>query len=436
MKIVGRLLISLAGALAAASVAVVGCGTTNNINAGGGTSALGESCTRTFDCKTGLVCEQNVCLAGPSMTAAEGGVTVDGGDASVIATGPHLGQLNESCQTSSDCQSPFECIDQSCSVVNYGLTATGNTCAECKMASDCCEIPVGVELVPSAYLDVWYAAAVDGGTLIAHGANGTTGVEAEDLLTENVRCQDLLAFMGGDATICSGSATFNVDEDGLASACFLYNTYCGTCSASGPWACNSGQCVYTAPCTASGTEVAQLAAACPTASRLRTGFSTTCSSPDGGTGGTCTAGCAVDADCDGKTPSDGNHTCASGDAGGGNCSCYQSSCYFTCASDLDCAAGKSCDATTHLCKTEACTTNADCVQSLRNPMATCVTATGTCSIQCTKDTDCSPPTSICSAGTCMPAGCSSDIDCTTGNAHSFCVKAPAMTTLYSSAITN
>ena len=81
MKIVGRLLISLAGALAAASVAVVGCGTTNNINAGGGTSALGESCTRTFDCKTGLVCEQNVCLAGPSMTAAEGGVTVDGGDA-------------------------------------------------------------------------------------------------------------------------------------------------------------------------------------------------------------------------------------------------------------------------------------------------------------------------------------------------------------------
>jgi hypothetical protein len=436
MKIVGRLLISLAGALAAAGVAVVGCGTTNNINSGGGTSGLGESCTRTFDCQSKYVCEQNVCLL-PSTTVAPDGGTIVVGDASTAPPpGPHLGQLNESCQTTSDCQSPFECIDQSCSVVSYGLTATGNTCAECKTASDCCELPTGVFVLPSDYLDPWYASDVDGGVLIPHGENGVTGQGALALPLENIRCQDLLAFMGGDAAICSGVATFNIDDDGLASACFLYNTYCGSCGANGPWACNSGQCVYTAPCTASGTEVAQLAAACPAASRLRSGFSTTCSSPDGGTGGTCTAGCAVDADCAGKTPSDGNHACANGDAGGGNCSCYQSSCYFTCASDLDCASGKACDSTTHLCKAETCATNADCVESLRNPMATCVTATGTCSITCTKDTDCGPPSSICSAGTCMPSGCTSDLDCTTGSAHSFCVKAPAMTTLYSSAITN
>jgi hypothetical protein len=436
MKIVGRLLISLVGALAVAGAAVAGCSTTNNLNNGQGTSGLGETCTRSFDCKTGLVCEQNVCLASAATTTPDGGVLPTGDSGTVTPPGPHLGLLNESCQTSADCQSPFECIGQQCSVVSYGLTATGKSCAECKTAADCCELPVNVYLTTNAYLNPWYAADADSGLLVAHGANGSTGNSATSLLTENLRCQDLLAFVGGDATICANAASFTLNQETLASACFLYNTYCGSCGANGPWTCTAGgQCSYSASCTAVGTAVTELANACPTASRLRSGFTTTCSSPDGGAGGTCTAGCAVDSDCAGKTPSDSTHACSSSDAGTPTCTCYAgtSQCYFKCASDLDCAAGKACDAATHLCKTEGCTTDADCVQSLRNPMGKCTT--GACTVACTKDTDCSPPSSICSAGSCLASGCTSDIDCTGYNAHAFCVTAPGGTT-YSSAVTN
>src|SRR5882672_6120868 len=177
MKIVGRILISLAGALAIVGAAVVGCSTTNNLNSGGGTSDIGETCTRTFDCKSGLVCEQNVCLKAAPTTTADGGVLPvnDSG-----TPGPHLGLLNESCQTSADCQSPFECINQSCTIVSYGLTVTGNTCQECKTPADCCELPVGVGLTPGFYLSQWYTQSVDGGVYTEHGANGVTGPGAQE----------------------------------------------------------------------------------------------------------------------------------------------------------------------------------------------------------------------------------------------------------------
>jgi hypothetical protein len=433
MKIVGRILISLAGAVALVAGAVAGCSTTNNLNSGGGTSDIGETCTRTFDCKSGLVCEQNVCLkAAP--TAPDGGVLPPGD--SGTTPGPHLGLLNESCQTSADCQSPFECMNQSCSVVSYGLTATGKACAECKTAADCCELPVEASPTQLGYLEPWSAPAVDGGIPIEHGANGVTGEFATYLLLANARCQDVLAFIGGDTSVCTGAATFDPGRQTLASACFIYNTYCGSCAAAPPWTCTpAGLCSYTAPCTASGTVAAENANACPAASRLHSGFSTTCTSPDGGTGGNCTAGCAVDSDCAGKTPTNGNHACASGDAGGSNCTCYQTACYLSCTSDLDCAAGQACDtAGTHLCKTETCTTDAECVESLRNPQGKC--AAGACTVACTKDTDCNPPTSICSAGACVTAGCTSDLDCNTSAAHAFCVTAPTSTTTYSNAVTN
>jgi hypothetical protein len=437
MKIVGRILVSLAGAVALVGAVVTGCSTTNNLNNGGGTSQLGETCTRTFDCADKLVCEQNVCLMPAATKAPDGGAIIPPDSGTPV--GPHLGLLNESCQTSSDCQSPLACIDQSCSVVSYGLTASGKSCAECQSAKDCCELPIGAYLTPNFYLPVWYTEA-DGGVFLAHGAGGKTGIQANELLAQNLRCEDLLAFIGGDASICANSASFIAgDQDGLASGCFVYNTYCGSCGANGPWACTGGQCSYTAPCTttAGGTETAALINACPTASRLRTGFSSTCASPDGGAGGTCTAGCMADTDCAGKIPSDSTHACGTPDAGGANCVCYQptSQCYFKCGSDLDCAAGKSCDAATHLCKTQPCTTDPDCIVSLHNAMGKCTM--GTCTVACTKDTDCSPPSSICSNGSCMPTGCTSDIDCTTGSAHSFCVTTPAATTTqFSSAVTN
>jgi hypothetical protein len=145
----------------------------------------------------------------------------------------------------------------------------------------------------------------------------------------------------------------------------------------------------------------------------------------------------MDSDCAGKIPLGVvSHTCSAADAGGGgDCICGpDKACYFSCKTDLDCAAGKTCDSTTHLCKTGGCMTDADCIQSLGNPNGKCMM--NTCTISCAKDTDCSPPSTICSAGFCKASGCTSDVDCTGGQAHSFCVTAPATTTPYSSAITN
>ena len=424
MKILGGLLTALVGALAAAGVAGVGCSTTNNLNNGGGTSGLGETCTRTFDCKSGLVCEQNVCLEPTTTTPVPDGGSASGGDSgTTTAPAPHLGLLNESCQVSSDCQAPLECLPTGggggkCSVVAWGLTATGKTCTgECNTAADCCELPVNFD----PFLSEWET-QVDGGGYIFHPG----------LTQTNVRCEDLLAFLGGDATICANPANFTSLTQSLAQGCFYYNAYCGSCGASGPWACTNSQCVYTAPCTPTGT-VASMATACPSETRTGRGLSITCTVPAGATMGSCQAGCAMDSDCAGKIPPGSNHTCSAADAGAGtNCTCYQSACYFKCARDLDCAAGNVCDPTTHLCKPAGCTGDPDCIQSLGNPRATCTG--GTCQIKCDNDSNCGPPTSICSSGYCKPAGCTSDTDCPGNGSHQFCVTATP--TMYAGAITN
>jgi hypothetical protein len=412
---------TLVGALAAAGVAVVGCSTTNNLNSGGGTSGAGETCTRTFDCKEGLVCLQNICLPGPTTPVPEGGTMSTGDSGTGMVMGPHLGLLNESCQVSSDCQQPLECLSQHCSVVSWQLTATGKTCSgECNTPADCCELPVNFD----PFLSEWETQVADGGGYIFHPG----------LTTTNVRCEDLLTFLGGDATICANPANFTSLTQSLAQGCFDYNTYCGSCGANGPWTCTNNQCVYTAPCTPSGT-VPSLATACPTETRTGRGLSSTCTVPAGATMGSCQAGCAMDSDCAGKIPPGSGHTCSAADAGAGtNCTCYQSACYFKCAHDLDCAAGNTCDGTTHLCAPSGCKADADCIQSLSNPRAQCAMATHTCQIACDNDSNCGPPSSICSSGFCKPAGCTSDTDCPGNGTHEFCVT--AMPTTYTGAITN
>ena len=417
MKIVGRILISLAGALATAGVAVVGCSTTNNLNSGGGTSNLGETCTRTFDCMTGLICEQNVCLKSATPPVPDGG-TASGGDSGTSMPGPHLGLLNESCQVSSDCQSPLECLGQVCNIVSWGLTATGKSCSgECNTAADCCELPFNF----SPFLSGWDT-LTDGGGYIFHPG----------LSQANTRCEDLLAFLGGDATICANTANFTTLTQSLAEGCFDYNTYCGSCGTSGPWACTNNQCVYTAPCTPSGPPAAP-ATACPSETRTGRGLSTTCTVAAGATTGSCQAGCAVDSDCAGKVPSGSTHTCSAADAGAGtNCTCYQSACYFKCAQDLDCVSSDTCDTTTHLCKPAGCKMDSDCIQSLDKARGKCVMSQ--CELACDNDSNCDPPLTICSQGYCKTSGCTSDSDCPSSGPHAFCVTATPTT--YTGAITN
>jgi hypothetical protein len=419
MKIIGQLLISLVGAVTALGLAIAGCGTTNNYSNGGDprVSDLGESCTRTADCKSGLVCAANVCLM-TAMTSSDASTAggEDGAMEAAIPSGPHLGLLRESCQKSSDCQAPLECIGNECSIVSYGLTSTGKSCSgECNTVADCCELPVNF----TASLSYWYSSS---------GADAGLATYHPSVLLSNTRCQDLLTFLGGDTTECS-KTTFSSTQLGLAQGCFLYATYC-QCAAS-TWTCTNNQCSYSTPC-----EVPAIgsftSSQCPAQSRSRTGLSTTCTVVAPATSGTCQAGCTTAADCIGKIPATTSHACSGTDAGTNtNCTCYQSACYFACTKDIDCAGGSMCDATTHLCKAAGCTMNSDCVRSLNNPRGQCVA--GACALTCTKDIECSPPATICSSGVCKTSGCNSDTDCT-GAQHLFCVTASS--TPYSSAVTN
>jgi len=404
MKILGRVLFAAAATVAAAVVSIAGCGTTNNYNNGGGTSGPGQSCDRTFDCASGLVCQSNVCLM-PAAVSDAG--SVDG--APIVPPGPHLGQLNETCQTSHDCEAPLSCMGGSCTIVSYNLTATGKSCTgECNTPADCCEMP------PSMYvsLGAWISGGDAGFGTYHYFNNGGQGT----------RCEDISAYIGDPAN-CD-NASLNT-QTYLAAGCFLYKTYCN-CAAN-TWACNANQCAYTAPCSVNTATLN----GCPQYTRTGPGLSTVCNLSAGGPTGSCSAGCATPTDCAGKTPLSANHACSAPDAGGANCTCFQSACYFKCTKDIDCAGGYTCDTATNLCKVAGCTTNADCVQSTGNPKAQC--AMGACQVACANDGECNPPSSICSAGFCKASGCSSDANCP-GSTHRFCVTATP--TMFTSAVTN
>ena len=414
---------------AGATFVAVGCDSGNGGNSSGpdsgansgGSSALGESCTRTADCQTGLACIANTCYpkagggddGGSDATVPADGEAGTGAEAAIL--GPPLGQTGDSCQTSQDCAAGLRCAASTtglgvCSPANYGLTPTGKVCTgECAQPSDCCELPLNVYLY----------------TCSAGNCFNYTAIHT---------CQDILQLvLGGDTSQCApgrdaGSA--------VGAGCFYYQTYC-QCAAN-TWACNGGACAYTAPCS---SNLANSPGGCPSLSRTRTSLATACDM----TAGKCqtmTAGCATSAQCSDAGVADTPATCV-----GGDCTCYQSGCYLKCAKDLDCQAGYSCDTTTSLCVRGACTKDQECAVQLGNVRAKC--ASGTCSVACSSDRDCSPPGgagqgtfngTICdpTAKTCVPAGCVADVDCAAvGGVRAFCVAAPdAGAKVVHSAITN
>jgi hypothetical protein len=408
MKIVRAFGLFFAVLVTVLGVCAAGCGSSSSNEPGA--SALGESCTRTADCQSGLVCLANACfrMAGP----VDGGGAEGGGEAGVTPAGPHLSQIGETCQATMDCASGLDCVPSSggasvCDIVSYGLTASSKTCSgECSNAMDCCELPVGISL------------------------NGTN--DAGQFTFVNVHnCQDILQqVLGGDASVCAlppsqGSAT--------TTGCFYYQTYCAC--APNTWACTANRCVYTAACQNSFRDTLT---GCPSLTRTRSALSTFCDSP----GNRChstSGGCSMDADCEGTTVADvPGATCR-----GGDCTCAASACYLKCAKDLDCQAGYSCDATKKVCVPFTCTNDGQCFSQLGKARAKC--NGGTCAIACTNDHDCSPSGDIVgqpfngtvcgSNGFCAPVGCASDADCGgSTSAHLFCVT--PVTTNVHSAITN
>jgi hypothetical protein len=410
--------------LGVVSVLLIAAGCSSTSSSGQGSSAAGESCTRTYDCSANLICQSNVCVAPVAVPVGDGG-----SDASmiVVVQGPHLGALGESCQTAKDCASGLDCVPAGvgvsvCDVVNYNLMPTGKVCGgECNTATDCCELPLGLGL-PPVYV-------------IADGGFFSFPVTART-------CQDLLALYLNGSTVGCLTAFPGSNQ---SRACFFYDTYCsqqgGTCGAN-TWACTNNRCLYNGACMPGAFSNDQ--GGCPSQSRAGYSLGTACD-PVAHTCGGPTSGCKVDTDCAGNHVTD----IPSSICNGGECVCYQGGCYIGCTNTENCAAGYSCDMTKKLCVQGTCTMNADCVAQVHNVRAQCITPTGmtpTCKIPCTLDHDCSPSgdfgttggTSVCSNGFCTPVGCTSDIDCTGSGVHTFCVPAPAASTSvnYESAITN
>jgi hypothetical protein len=405
MNVRGRIVLSVGGLSLALGGVLLACSSTNN-NYPPGESTSGQSCAQTEDCKSPLVCVDNVCEASattttPTTDASMGGDGAGGDAGTTTATGPHLGLAGESCQTSKDCSTGLDCVATDdfgsvCEVVSLGLTPTGKTCGgQCNAASDCCELPIDV---PSLEYET--------------DAGGFSLVNVHS-------CQDVLTALGGSSSTCLSGSLNSFQK----TACFYYETYCDC--ASGTWTCSTSHaCQYTAGCTLSAANTVN---GCPSANRVTTGLTTTCTIPTGQTSGTCGTppSCTTASDCNGKPVTDTSGAVCTN----GNCTCYNSGCYLTCQGNLDCPGGYTCDSTTSLCKAAGCAMSADCVTSTGNTTAVCVS--GACKIPCSTDYQCNAgatgdaPTTfsgnVCSSGYCAPLGCSSDNDCTSGGVNTFCV---------------
>jgi hypothetical protein len=403
MNVSGRIVSSAAGLSLALGALLAACSSSSN-NSTPGESAAGQSCEQTADCKSPLVCIDNVCQQAPTTattSTTDGGNAGDGAsDAGTTVTGPHLGLVGEACQTAKDCSANLDCVASEignvCEMVSLGLTPTGKTCGgQCNAPSDCCELPVGIGSLEYE---------TDGGVFT------TVGVHS---------CQDVLTALSGTSSTCLSGSLNSFQK----TACFYYETYCDC--AVNTWNCSSSHvCQYVAGCT---TSAANTVNGCPSETRTGAGLSAVCTIPSGASSGTCgpPPSCMTATDCNGKAVTDvSGAVCTNG-----NCTCYNSGCYLTCQGNLDCQAGYTCDTTTHLCAAAQCTMDADCISSSENTLAKCVS--GACKIPCTTDYQCnagatgSSPTdftgNVCSSGYCTPLGCSSDSDCSTGEVNTFCV---------------
>jgi hypothetical protein len=433
--------LGLLGAALAAAGSIGGC---SSSSASPVLSAAGESCGRTADCGSGLVCVSQTCVTRDAgvPALAEAGVVFppeagaaaaparEEGGAPEAAPPPRVSDLGESCSITSDCAAGLVCIPSAsgaggtCDRASYGLKATGKTCSgECVTGADCCELPLGIT--------------------VTAGAVKT--------------CQDILGLvLGGNMTQCAAAAP----ASDVGVGCFLYATYCSTCASSGVWSCTASQCVYAASCQNDGV----VFGGCPTQTRTGRPLAPFCD----GTAHKCQSTprgiCNMDADCNGKGTTDGAGTCR-----GGDCACYAGGCYYSCASTLDCAQGTTCDANLKVCtQGGTCSSDAQCASQTGAVNAKCVG--GACKLSCTSDRQCggsglvqSPSSDagapagsfadafggeVCGAdGFCEDLGCATNADCQELNHNMnpggsalnyFCVTPPVVTPTPTpaSAITN
>ncbi len=457
MRIRECLSASLIVVAAAVGVGLVGCGSSSS-SPGAAGSAAGQSCTKTADCASNLVCISNTCfLAAGTTTSVDGGgqdssTSADGSTTVTPQTGPE--QLGQACAASADCAAGLTCVPFSsavgglCDYASFGVSpdagTTGKVCGgECVTASDCCELP------PPGYSEsaTLYSYSDAGAYL---GGPGVT-VYAD-------QCAAILQGLGGSTAACSSLSPSNPNNAATSRLCYYYQTYCASTCATN-WSCNNNACVYTAGCTVGATS--ESSGACAYYSRTGRQLGATCTATtDAGTAGSCAAAattCTTSASCNGLAIADPQVVENQGTiCAGGDCSCVQNKCYFSCAQDIDCAGGYSCNATSHLCTKATptgCMTNNDCVTVSVAGMgadakAICNTTTHACAVPCTTDHDCSLSSGavpslgrfsgyVCSAGYCTTVSnsagsCSTNADCqgmAAGAVNTFCIasSAPAVT---------
>src|ERR1043165_8019480 len=120
------ILICLAVSAFSATAFVAGCGADDTSN--GTPSGKGESCTRTADCKGGLVCIDATCVQGASEdgggkgsggkpnpgSGGSSGTTPGGGGSANMPPAPRLGKEGESCTRRADCAEGLACVLQTC----------------------------------------------------------------------------------------------------------------------------------------------------------------------------------------------------------------------------------------------------------------------------------------------------------------------------------
>src|SRR4051812_38235976 len=136
-----RSILSYVGAALAALALVAACGDDEKKTATGPLSGKGESCTRTADCGSGLVCAANVCVATARTLPDGGGIAGDGG-----LPGVALGGEGESCTRRADCKSGLACVLQTCTAGNPtsnggdgggGKSILGSRGESCLSVRDC-----------------------------------------------------------------------------------------------------------------------------------------------------------------------------------------------------------------------------------------------------------------------------------------------------------
>jgi len=351
----------------------------------------GESCSKRADCEDGLACLSQRCQKDVAMgTGGEG------------TGGPALGGVGETCGLTSDCAEGLACLPSNglpiidlaqakaigsnsvgvCTPVDSGITPTGNTCFECAEAADCCELPV----IEQA--NIGAKSCTELATLVADVADCATAIGAAGRL------------------------------------CLDYSVYCTGECAKNTWACEAGQCQYTAKCTKAGVVVG----GCP--AFTRTGNAVPICDTKAGK---CVplAGCKKDTECVSTAAApvpvydDPSDLCAEGE-----CTCHVDSghCFRKCSEDLDCASGYTCDADTSVCVQGAsCSSDAQCAVRTGDIRTKCVA--GACTMTCEHDIDCNGNlhggfNQVCGPDkTCVPIGCSDDSECALGNVRRFCAPA-------------